>query len=260
MKRFICLSVFTALAFVSTASAAADCAKIIATGHPQYPVIAFKDGEAIAGAAPMLVEAIAKKLNVPLESKAMGSWADAQAATRDGKADMIFGVYFNDERAQYLDYVQPAFIYDDVAVFVLKGKGFEFKGRDDLIGKKGVTNEGESYGNDFDAFMKAKLDVTRTAGIDEALKQLLDGKADYLIAGYYPGLAAAAKGGVKDKVEVLDQALVTAEMFVAFSKKSPCAGLAEKFGQGIAELTTDGSFDKMLTEATAKWDSGPGKP
>ena len=260
MKRFICLSVFTALVFASTASAAADCAKITATGHPQYPVIAFKDGDAIVGAAPMLVEAIAKKLNGPLESKAMGSWTNAQAATRDGKADMIFGIYFNDERAQYLEYVQPAFMYDDVGVFVLKGKGFEFKGQDDLIGKKGVTNEGESYGNDFDAFMKAKLDVTRTAGIDEAFKQLLDGKADYLIAGYYPGLAAAAKGGVKDKVEVLDQALVTAEMFVAFSKKSPCAGSAEKFGQGIAEMTTDGSFDKMLTEATAKWDSGPGKP
>jgi hypothetical protein len=25
-------------------------------------------------------------------------------------------------------------------------------------------------------------------------------------------------------------------------------------------MTTDGSFDKMLTEATAKWDSGPGEP
>jgi hypothetical protein len=36
--------------------------------------------------------------------------------------------------------------------------------------------------------------------------------------------------------------------------------LADKFGQGITELTTDGSFDKMLTEATAKWDSGQGKP
>ena len=75
MKRFLCLSVFAALAFASTAAVAADCAKITATGHPQYPVIAFKDGDAIAGAAPMLVEAIAKKLNVPLESKAMGSWA-----------------------------------------------------------------------------------------------------------------------------------------------------------------------------------------
>ena len=58
----------------------------------------------------------------------MGSWADAQAATRDGKADMIFGVYFNDERAQYLDYVQPAFMYDDAAVFVAKGKAVRVHG------------------------------------------------------------------------------------------------------------------------------------
>ena len=261
MKRCLCLSMFVALTLTGNAAFAADeCTKITATGHRYYPVIAYRDGDKIVGAAPTLVETIAKQINVPLESKYMGTWEEAQAAVRDGKADMIFGLYYNDERATYLDYVQPAFIYDDVAVFVPKGKGFEFKGRDDLIGKKGVTNEGESYGNDFDAFMKAKLDVTRTAGIDEALKLLLDGKADYLIAGYYPGLAAATKGGVKDKVEVLDQALVTAEMFVAFSKKSPCAGLAEQFGQGIAELTTDGSFDKMLTEATAKWDSGPGKP
>ena len=261
MKRFLCLSGFVALLLASTtAFAAQDCAKITATGHPQYPVIAFKDGDAIAGAAPMLVEAIAKGLNVPLESKAMGSWADAQAAARDGKADMIFGIYYNDERAQYLDYVQPAFMYDDVAVFVPKGKAFPFSSQDDLIGKKGVTSEGESYGNAFDAFMKDKLDVARANGIDEAFKVLLDGKADYLIAGYYPGLAEAAKGGVKDEVEILDQALLSAEMFVAFSKKSPCAGLAGKFGQAITEMTTDGRFDQMLTDATSKWDAEQGKP
>ena len=72
----------------------------------------------------MLVEAIAKKINVPLESKAMGTWADAQAATKDGKADMIFGIYYNDERATYLDYVQPAFIFDPVVVFVKNDKKF----------------------------------------------------------------------------------------------------------------------------------------
>ena len=260
MKRLLRLSVFAALALTSTAAfAAGDCAKITATGHPQYPVIAFKEGDAIAGAAPMLVEAIAKQLNIPLQSKSMGSWADAQAAARDGKADMIFGIYHNDERAQYLDYVQPAFMFDDVAVFVAKGKAFPFEGQDDLIGKKGVTNEGESYGNAFDAFIKDKLDVARTNGIDEAFNVLLSGKADYLIAGYYPGLAEAAKAGVKDKVEVLDQALLTAEMFVAFSKKSPCAAMADKFGQAITEMTTDGRFDTMLTDATAKWDAEQAK-
>ena len=260
MKRLLRLSVFAALALTSTAAfAAGDCAKITATGHPQYPVIAFKEGDAIAGAAPMLVEAIAKQLNIQLQSKSMGSWADAQAAARDGKADMIFGIYHNDERAQYLDYVQPAFMFDDVAVFVAKGKAFPFEGQDDLIGKKGVTNEGESYGNAFDAFMKDKLDVARTNGIDEAFNALLSGQADYLIAGYYPGLAEAAEAGVKDKVEVLDQALLTAEMFVAFSKKSPCAAMADKFGQAITEMTTDGRFDTMLTDATAKWDAEQAK-
>jgi polar amino acid transport system substrate-binding protein len=254
------VSVFvTAALACSGAFAAETCAKITATGHPQYPALAYSDGDAIVGAVPTLVKTIAKKINVPLESKNMGSWADAQAAARDGTADMIFGIYYNDERAQYLDYVQPAFMYDDVAIFVAKGKAFPFTGQDDLIGKKGVTNEGESYGTAFDAFIKDKLDVARTAGIDDAFQDLLSGKANYLIAGYYPGLAEAAKAGLKDQIEVLDQALVTAEMFVAFSKKSPCRSLADKFGQGITEMTTGHAFDAMVSDAVKTWDAGQAK-
>ena len=94
---------------------------------------------------------------------------------------------------------KPAFMFDDVAVFVVKGKEFPFKDKNDLIGKKGVTNQGESYGNEFDAFMKDKLDVARADGIDAAFKDLIDGKADYLIAGYYPGLAEAAKRGSRTR-------------------------------------------------------------
>lgn len=255
MKRFIWFTVFATLGLASHGAFAADsCTKITATGHPQYPVIAFKEGGNIVGAAPDLVEAIAKKLNVPLESKYMGSWEEAQEAAREGKADLIFGIYYNDARAAYLDYVQPAFMYDDVAIFVVKGKEFPFKGKDDLIGKKGVTNRGESYGNELDAFMKNKLDVIRSNGIGDAFKELISGKADYLIAGYYPGEAEAAKDGLKDQVVALDQALLTAEMFVAFSKKSPCRSIAPGFSQGITEMTTDGSFDKMLTKATREWD------
>jgi polar amino acid transport system substrate-binding protein len=239
----------------SAAFAADECTKITSTGHPQYPVIAYKDGDNIVGAAPTLVETIAKQLNIPLESKYVGTWEEAQAAARDGKADIIFGIYYNDERATYLDYVQPAFTFDDVAIFVVKGKEFPFTDKNDLVGKKGVTNQGESYGNEFDAFMKEKLDVARTDGIDAAFKDLLDGKADYLIAGYYPGLAEAAKEGLKDKVVALNQALLSQEMFVAFSKKSPCASLAGKFGEGITQLTTDDSYDKMLVEAQKAWEA-----
>ncbi len=256
MKRTLCLSVLVALTLASGGAVAADtCKEIVSTGHPQYPAIAFKAGDEIDGAAPSLVEAIAKNIDVPLESKYLGSWAAAQAAAHEGKADMIVGIYYNDDRAKYLDYVQPAFIYDPVVVFVAKDKPFDFKGQDDLIGKKGATNEGESYGNQFDAFIKDKLDVTRTDGIDDAFEALLAGKADYVIAGYYPGVAEAARLGIKDKVVAVEPALLSAEMFVAFSKKSPCASLAPKFGEGIAEMTTDGSFHAMLTGAMARWDA-----
>jgi polar amino acid transport system substrate-binding protein len=256
MKLFLCVGAFVVVALTGNATIAADdCAKIVATGHPQYPVIAYRDGDNIAGAAPVLVEAIAKNLKVPLESKYMGSWADAQAAARDGKADLIFGIYYNDERATYLDYVKPAFMFDDVAIFVVKGKEFPFTGQDDLVGKKGVTSKGESYGNEIDAFMKDKLNVARVDAIDDAFKALLDGEADYLIAGYYPGFAEVAKSGLKEKVVALDQALLTAEMFVAFSKKSPCRSLVEDFGKGITEMTTDGRFDEMLTNAQKAWDA-----
>jgi polar amino acid transport system substrate-binding protein len=57
----------------------------------------------------------------------------------------------------------------------------------------------------------------------------------------------------------LDQAVVTAEMFVAFSKKSPCRSLAEGFGKGITEMTTDGRFDAMLNDAIKGWDAAQAK-
>ncbi len=56
MKRCLFLSMFVTLMLTGSAAFAADeCTKITATGHPQYPVIAYKDGDNIVGAAPTLV-------------------------------------------------------------------------------------------------------------------------------------------------------------------------------------------------------------
>ena len=60
----------------------------------------------------------------------MGSWSDAQSATRAGEADMIIGVYYNDERNEYLEYVDPPFVYDPVQVFVANDQTFEFLGQE----------------------------------------------------------------------------------------------------------------------------------
>jgi polar amino acid transport system substrate-binding protein len=257
VKKLPLLTLLAALTLVSGSAVAAPaaCGNLTITGHPDYPPIGYKDGERIVGAGASLVERIAGELKIPVQSNYTGSWAEAQAAARDGKVDIIFGIYFNDERATYLDYVRPAFVIDPVVVMVPKGKAFPFHGRRDLIGKRGVTNAGESYGSEFDGFMARKLTVARSNGTDQAFKDLLSGKADYMIVGLYPGLAVAATMGVKNQIEPLKTQLLKADMFIAFSKKSPCLGEIKAFGRKVGVMRANGGIDKMVRDATQKWDS-----
>lgn len=256
MKRSICLSLLVAAIFSANVARAEDtCTKIVATGHPDYPVMAFRVGDDIKGAAPLLIAEIANGLEVPFEAKYMGSWSEAQSAVRDGKADMIIGVYYNDERAEYLDYVEPPFAYDPVQIFVASGDAFDFKGQDDLIGKKGVANKGESFGTTFDAFLKDKLTVARVDGLPAAFDAVTSGDADYVIAAYYPGTAELTRLTLSDKIQPLEPELLSQELFVAFSKKSPCAALSPKFGEGITEVTEDGRFRELVRAAFREWDA-----
>jgi polar amino acid transport system substrate-binding protein len=231
------------------------CRGLTITGHPEYPPIGYRDGDRIVGAGATLVERIAGELKVPVQSKYTGTWEEAQKAAREGKVDIIFGIYFNDERATYLDYVRPAFMIDPVVVMVAKGKEFPFRGREDLVGRKGVTNAGESYGSELDAFIAQKLTVARTNGTAQAFDDLLSGKADYLIVGLYPGLADAADHGVKNRVEPLKTQLMKADMFIAFSKKSPCLPLIKPFGAKINAMRNNGSLNTMLENAIKTWNS-----
>jgi len=256
MKSRVCVSFLIVATLLSHAARADDtCTNIVATGHPDYPVMAFKEGDQISGAAPLLVAEIANSLEVPAETKYMGSWSEAQAATRDGKADMIIGVYYNDERAEYLEYVQPAFAYDPVQVFAANNARFNFSDQDDLVGKRGLANEGESFGAIFDAFLEDKLTVKRVNGLSAAFDALLSGDADYVIAGYYPATAELARLALEDKIEPLEPELLSEELFVAFSKKSSCKALASKFGEGIIEMTEDGRFRELVRDALRDWDA-----
>ncbi len=73
MKRSVWLGLLIAAAVsVSGARAEEACTKIVATGHPEYPVMAFKDGDEIKGAAPLLVAELAEELERPIRVQIYG--------------------------------------------------------------------------------------------------------------------------------------------------------------------------------------------
>jgi polar amino acid transport system substrate-binding protein len=244
--------VASSFGFGAPAQAQSDpvCAALVITGHPSYPPGAWAAEDKIVGAASELVSGIAAKIGVKdVVSKDFGSWEAAQQAVHGGQADVIFGIYKNDARASYLDYIEPPFMMDPVSIVVRKGAGFAFAEWSDLKGRKGVTNIGESYGDKFDAFMAKELTVARATGVDKAFEALLAQQADYMIIGLFPGRNEAGKLGLIDKVEFLPKELVSAAMYVAFSKQSECGALQTGFSAGIKAVVDAGAMRPLLEAA-----------
>jgi polar amino acid transport system substrate-binding protein len=239
----------------SLAQAEATCESLVITGHPSYAPVSWSANGQIVGAAPDLVSAIALKLGVKnVNSRDFGSWEKAQEAANSGQADVIFGIYKNAERAMSLNYIDPPFMLDPNSVIVRKGNAFPFAEWDDLKGRKGVTNAGESYGNRFDAFMAKELTVARAPGIEPTFDTLLNKQADYLIVGLYPGKIEVRRRGLTDKVEFLPKEITTAEMYVAFSKKSNCyEALKDGFAENIGTDVKQGTVKRLLDAANEKF-------
>lgn len=249
--KILLTSLIAALLFPLLAQAGSACSSLVITGHPSYPPFAWTSHGKIIGAGPELVTSIAKQLGVAqVVSKDFGSWENAQRATRHGQADVIFGIYKNDERATYLNYIDPPFMLDPVVVAVRKGERFSLRTWEDLKGRRGVTNAGESFGNRFDAFMKKELAVARAKGVERAFAALLSKQVDYLIIGLYPGRDEARRLGISAKIDFLAGELVSADMYVAFSKKSKCyETLRSGFSAKLEDAVKHGKIRQLLDSA-----------
>ncbi len=255
MRKTTCAILSICLTLCTSWVWAGDCAELVVTGHPSYPPVSWKDGDHIKGASAKMMEMIGRDLGLEVTVKSSGSWAAAQEAVRKGEVDMIFGIYYDDTRAEYMHYVEPSYIQDPVVLAVPKGKSFPFAQWADLKDRKGVTNQGESYGTEFDAYMAKHLNVIRGDGVEACFRMLLRGEGDYLIIGLYPGMAEIARLDLDDAVEILPTQLNAFKMFTAFSKKSPCydkyhAAMSER----IKTLVENGTVQTLLILSQAEWD------
>ncbi len=61
--------------------------------------------------------------------------------------------------------------------------------------------------------------------------------------------------GVENQIEPLKTQVVKADMFIAFSKKSPCLALIGGFGRKVGAMRANGVIDNMLQNAIKVWDS-----
>ncbi len=201
------------------------CKVVIVTGNAEYPPLTWRDKQhpdRITGFAIELLTLAFKDLGITVEARYVGPWARAQDMVRQGEVDMLAGAYITEERKTYMDYITPPFIMDPTVVFVKKGDKLRFNKWEDLIGLKGGTPIGNSYGEKFDAFEKERLDIERVPKLAQAFDKLEAGRNRYVIYGLYPALAEAEVTGRRDRITYLAESVISEGLYFTLGKKSAC--------------------------------------
>lgn len=250
LPRLLLLLLSSLLLTISPALAGAD--KPLISGNIYSPPIMWKKSGTITGVGPRIVELIFKELQQDYSLEDLGNWEEVQQLTRAGAIDLLVGAYRNTERQGYLLFSDPYFP-EPVSLLMKKDATFTYNSWHDLIGKKGVTQFGESYGTDFDAFMAKNLEVERSS-MKGSFDQLLSGQADYLIIDFFKGINYSRMLRRQAEIHFVDKPLLVEHLCLAVSKDSPLASQLPKINASLRRLKKQGVLQELIKEANQQFD------
>jgi len=207
----------------------------------------YRNGSTIDGAGPALVKKIFDDLGVNVTFPYTGTWDEVQAKARSGDVDVLVAAYKTAEREGYMVYSDP-YTTDPVAIFVAKGKAFPFATWDVLAGKKGIAMVGDSYGQQFDDFAAARLQLTRVTTSAEAFDLVSRGQGDYLLYSLYAGDDYLKKTGTAAQFESLPTFVDEENFYITISKKSPFVTYLTLINQEIAKYKANGAIPALIAQ------------
>lgn len=257
------------LTLAGTAAATGPCERIVVTGDPKHPPVLWTSSEdpaRLTGAAIEVLESALEGSGIKVETLAVKSFAAAQEEVRSGRIDMLAGVFLTPDRLGYMDYVYPAYLEVPNVLFVKRGQSFAYSGWDDLRNKQGSTVRDSSFGRAFDTYAREQLTIKREPSAEQAFRQLLDGRADYVVLQRHQGLALAEQMGIADELDILDGSVINEQLFLAISHNSACNSpeLRGVLAQGMYRLSQQGEprrlFDKYRDLWRGQFNAGLPRP
>lgn len=217
----------------------------IASGHPEWSPIMWRQGLEIVGVGPDLVKLISSDLGLKIRPEYVGLWDMVQVKARTGEVDLLVAAYKTSEREAYMLYSEP-YTVDPVALFVKKGRNFKYEKWEDLIGKKGVVTVGDSYGQAFDDFLKNNLKVSRVDTVEQALNAIQRGQADYFVYALYSGEKALKQNKMSGQIQILPKYVASENFYITISKRSPLTRYMPQINQLIEKYKRDGTIEALI--------------
>jgi polar amino acid transport system substrate-binding protein len=220
--------------------------ELIASGHPEWPPVMFKDGDVIVGAGPELAKKIFDDLGIKIQVRYTGTWEDVVNKAKSGQIDVLVAAYKTKEREDFMVYSDP-YTTDPLAIFVASDKTFKFSTSADLVGKIGVGMIGESYGQEFDDYSADHLNLRRVQTSAEAFDILANHQADYFVDSLYAGNLEIKKNA-RTGIVSLPTFVSEQNFYITISKQSPFAQYLPEVNRLIKKYKEDGTIDKLVAK------------
>ena len=238
-------------------SADATCNHLKVSGTVEYPPYMWQvDGRFEGAVAEMLRYISGEKSGLTLELVYTGSWGRTQIELEAHNLDMLAGIFYNEQRAVIMDYIQPPITQSNARIWVNpKAESMsKINSLEQLQGLQGASVIGFSLGKTFDEYAEKHLKLHRLRSIRQGFKMLADQRIDYIAYEEQPGIAILNTMGIAD-LTMLPFIVSTEGIYLGISKISECntQEIKEKISRAIKAMQEKKLMQGFINNAQKLW-------
>ena len=273
MKFIICLILNIFFAY----SAMASTVKIIMEGKQKYgydqPRYYISEENGLEKTT-LVIEALAPDNNFPFSSAWQGSifykiFDDIEEKTQvrvriqnssnyekqaavyergeDREHNALWATYYKEYPYSNNKYLYPAFFLNNMHIIFSATNKLNIEKKEDLLKYKGVHVSSEMVSELVKKEM-ASLKIKEVESFQEAFEEILTGRADYIVAGYYQSLIESYKLGIRDYIVYSKNPLWKMPMFFRITPRLSRRPQMENFSNYLKSRKYREKRDKAFEE------------
>lgn len=218
-------------------------------GTDAWPPFTINDDKSPYGMRGIDIDALgllAEKMGVSLRVVHI-PWARSLEYMKSGEIDLLTGLAYTNERAEYIRYTEIPYYTAAPAFYVSKGKAGMVRSYSDLYRYRVGYVRSSAYFEPFNS--DAKIDKYPVSNEDQLLQMLVRNRVEVIIGTDSQVEYDIAQLGLRGKVEkALFAPPEKIEIYLGISKKSPFINHYVQINHIMKELIRSGEIDKLASK------------
>jgi len=208
-------------------------------GDNNFPPYEFlDDNNNYTGFNVDIMRAVALATGMEIEYYPM-TWDEACDKLKNGEVDIIQGMKYTRERDMYYDF-SDEYLENSQSIFVLSDND-DIKSFKDLNGKRIAIQSGDAAISTLYSLTHYKSVFTENQ--EEAIHQLMGGRADAFIGNTLTGVYLIDKMGIRDHIKIVGESLNVTKYSMAVKEGN--SKLLDIINKGINEIKRNGTYDNI---------------